>query len=190
MEEVLGFGKRLAVWLGGCPLKCKGCIAKELQNQKNAKEYKDFYSFVKPILKSVEGITFSGGEPLFQAEELLEFLKRLPKGMDKMLFTGYYKKELNEIQLECYNMFDLVVEGRFEKEKMGNFLYRGSSNQLFSSPTGKYSDVLSDFYRLPSAGIEVRIKEDKLVYYGIPTKNDEIAKLQELLKQKGIFSKG
>jgi hypothetical protein len=123
---------------------------------------------------------------LFQADELLNFLEKLPKNLDKMLFTGFYKKELDEIQLKCFNMFDLVVEGRFEKDKMGNFLYRGSSNQIFSSPTGKYKEILNILYNLPSAGIEIEVKNNKFYFYGIPTKEDEIKKIKEKLTSKGI----
>jgi len=133
-----------------------------LQDIKAGKEYKDFFEVVKPLLDKVDGITLSGGEPLFQANELLKFLNKLPKNLDKMLFTGFYKNELNDIQLKCFNMFDLVVEGRFEKEKMGNFLYRGSSNQVFSSPSGKYRDILDILYTLPSAGIEVEVRDNAI----------------------------
>ena len=159
-----------------------------MQNENVGKDYKDFYKEIEKYLDQIDGITFSGGEPLFQAEELLELLKKFPK-LDKMLFTGYYKKELNKTQLECYNMFDLVVEGRFEKEKMGNFLYRGSSNQIFSSPTGKYLDILDKLYSLPSAGIEVVVKDNEFVFYGIPTNNNEIESLKELLNSKDILIK-
>lgn len=174
--------------MSGCPFSCEGCIVENLQNEKVGKEYKDFYKEIEKYLDKVDGITFSGGEPLFQAKELLKLLNKL-NHLDKMLFTGYYKEELNDIQLQCYKMFDLVVEGRFEKEKMGNFLYRGSSNQIFSSPTGKYLDILDKLYSCPSAGIEVIIKDSELIFYGIPTKNDEIGKLKEILKFKGVLLK-
>jgi len=174
--------------MSGCPFSCEGCIVKNLQNEEAGKEYKNFYKEIEKYLDKIDGITFSGGEPLFQAKELLKLLQSL-NHLDKMLFTGYYKKELNDIQLQCYNMFDLVVEGRFEKEKMGNFLYRGSSNQIFSSPTGKYLTILDTLYSLPSAGIEVVVKNNELIFYGIPTKNDEISKLKKILKFKGVLVK-
>jgi len=45
-----------------------------LQDIKAGKEYEDFFEVVKPLLDKVDGITLSGGEPLFQANELLKFL--------------------------------------------------------------------------------------------------------------------
>jgi len=175
--------------MSGCPFRCEGCIVKELQNENVGKEYKDFYKEIEPFLENIDGITLSGGEPLFQANELLNFLNKLPKNLDKMLFTGYYKNELDEVQLKCFNKFDLVVEGRFEREKQGNFLYRGSSNQIFSSPTGKYLDILEKLYILPSAGIEVVVKDNEFVFYGIPTNSNEIEVLKKMLNFKGVLVK-
>ena len=175
--------------MSGCPFRCEGCIVEHLQNPKIGREYENFYKEIEPFLEKVDGITFSGGEPLFQAKELLSFLNKLPKNLDKMLFTGFYKDELDEVQLKCFNKFDLVVEGRFEREKQGNFLYRGSSNQIFSSPSGKYKAILEKLYTLPSAGIEVVVKDNEFVFYGIPTNNNEIDKLKKVLKNKGVILK-
>jgi len=172
--------------MSGCPFRCEGCIVENLQNPNVGKKYKNFYQIIENYLDKIDGITFSGGEPLFQANELLKLLNKLPSNLDKMLFTGYYRMELNEIQLQCYNKFDLIVEGRFEEEKKENFLYRGSSNQIFSSPTKKYENILDKLYTLPSAGIEVVIKDSELVFYGIPTKNNEIDKIKKVLSNKNI----
>ena len=117
--------------------------------------------------------------------ELLELLDKIPH-IDKMLFTGYYKDELNDIQLKCFNKFDLVVEGRFEEDKMGDFLWRGSSNQIISSPSKKYLDKLDFFTNAKSAGLEVKIVENEIIYYGIPTNNNEIEKIEYMLN--GYFN--
>jgi len=175
--------------MSGCPFSCKGCIVENLQNPKVGKKYNDFYKIIKNYLDKIDGITFSGGEPLFQADELLKLLNQLPSNLDKMLFTGYYKNELNDIQIKCYNKFDLVVEGRFEEEKKGNFLYRGSSNQIFSSPTKKYLNILDKLYTLPSAGMEIVVKDKEIIFYGIPTNNNEIDKIREMLKIKEVYFK-
>jgi len=172
--------------MSGCPFRCEGCIVENLQNPNIGKKYENFYEEIEDYLSKIDGITFSGGEPLFQAKELLELMNKLPSNLDKMVFTGFYKNELDQIQLKCYNQFDLVVEGRFEIEKRGNFFYRGSSNQIFSSPTKKYEHILDKLYTLPSAGIEVVIKDNELIFYGIPTKNNEINKIKKILENKNI----
>jgi len=155
-----------------------------LQNPLNGKQYNDFFKIIEPYLNQVDGITFSGGEPLYQAMELLELLDKIPH-TDKMLFTGYYKNELNDIQLKCFDKFDLVVEGRFEEDKMGDFLWRGSSNQIISSPSNKYLNKLDLFTNAKSAGLEIKMIDEEIIYYGIPTKNNEIKKIEYMLKYMG-----
>ena len=155
-----------------------------MQNPLNGKQYNDFFKIIEPYLNQVDGITFSGGEPLYQAMELLELLDKIPH-TDKMLFTGYYKNELNDIQLKCFDKFDLVVEGRFEEDKMGDFLWRGSSNQIISSPSNKYLNKLDLFTNAKSAGLEIKMIDEEIIYYGIPTKNNEIKKIEYMLKYMG-----
>lgn len=98
-----------------------------------------------------------------------------------MLFTGYENSQLNTEQLMCYNQFDLTIEGRFDKAKMGNFLWRGSYNQRISSPTKKYSSIIDSIYNSKSAGLHIEVIKNELMFYGIPTNNDEIYKLQKLI---------
>ena len=74
----LGPGKRFAIWVQGCPFKCKNCIAP------------DWIPFEvnKPMLltrlvskiiaaKDIEGITISGGEPFMQASQLALILQKV-----------------------------------------------------------------------------------------------------------------
>ncbi|MEA3315156.1 MAG: 4Fe-4S single cluster domain-containing protein [Campylobacterota bacterium] len=183
VKDILGFGNRLVIWSSGCPFSCDGCIVEELQSSKLGTDYKieQFYNLIINYLDKIDGITFSGGEPLYQSKELLDFLLLLPKELDKMLFTGYDYNELNQNQINCYNMFDLVIEGKFDNKKTGNFLWRGSSNQEIKSPTNKYQPILKDLYNSKSAGLEININNKEIIYYGIPTKNNEIKKIANLL---------
>ena len=167
--------------MSGCPFECEGCIVKNLQNPKTGKKYKDFYTNIKSYLSKIDGITFSGGEPLYQSKELFLLLNKLPKKLDKMLYTGYTKEELKKEQLKCYNLFDLVVEGRFEIDKIGDFLWRGSSNQIFSSPTKKYKSSIKELYSKKSAGLEIKVDKNEIAFYGIPTNRNEIKQIDQQL---------
>jgi len=144
---------------------------------------------IEKYLPNIDGITFSGGEPFAQSKELAKLLNLLPSNLDKMLFTGFYSYELNATQLECFYLFDLVVEGRFEKEKMGNFLWRGSSNQIISSPTQKYNAILDDIQNTKSAGLDIKIDTKDILFYGIPTQNNEIEKIKQVLKKNSTTIK-
>jgi anaerobic ribonucleoside-triphosphate reductase activating protein len=189
-ENVLGFGKRIIIWFAGCPFNCFNCIEDKLRDINSGKlmPVSQVYELIKPLIETHHGITFSGGEPLFQPEGLIELLTLLPTGTDKMLFTGYEPEELNEVQKKCYSHFDLAVTGRFENDKRGSFLWRGSLNKKFYSPTGKYSkEYLKVLYNKESAGLEITVTDGNLLFYGIPTQNDEIDKVMNKLKKEDII---
>jgi anaerobic ribonucleoside-triphosphate reductase activating protein len=186
---VLGFGNRLVFWVSGCPFTCKGCIEEKLQSDKLGQEItsSELFNQVNKFVPQIDGITFSGGEPLAQSESIIDFLTFFPNEIDKMLFTGYNYNELNELQLNCFNQFDLVIEGRFELKKMGDYLWRGSSNQIFISPTHKYNSIIEDLYLANSAGLDIKVNKKLIHFYGIPTHNDEIEKVRKKLKLKDVI---
>lgn len=185
----MGFGDRLVVWLSGCPFNCKGCIVPELQDGILGKEYsvEDLYLIISAYLLDISGITFSGGEPLYQSEELIELLDLLPNSLDTMLFTGYDYLELNASQKVSYERFDLVVEGRFDVSKMGNFLWRGSSNQKITSPTRKYHYLIDNLLQMKSGGLQININNNEMLFYGIPTDGHELDKIKKLLQKNKII---
>ena len=75
-----GDGLRYAVFLAGCPLRCIYCHNPDTWTEKAGKEYTNEQILkkilrCKPYMKAGNGgVTFSGGEPLLQAEELLELI--------------------------------------------------------------------------------------------------------------------
>jgi len=94
-----GPGNRLAIWVQGCSIKCKGCINPEFIPFNSGKNY-SIEELMKIINKSInefkiEGITLLGGEPLDQKQEVLKLIKEInKKGLNIILFTGYYYKDL------------------------------------------------------------------------------------------------
>ena len=187
-NDVLGFGKRLVIWVAGCPFTCPGCIEEKLQSDVLGRKTKitDIRDKIYDNLDKISGITFSGGEPLWQSRELIALFEMLPRGIDKMLFTGYKKSELNKIQLKCFDYFDLVADGRYLENKAGNFLWRGSSNQKFYSPTKKYSNILDELHASKSVGLDIHVERNEMYFYGIPTSNDEIGVIKDKIAYQGI----
>jgi len=187
-KDVLGFGNRLVIWVAGCPFTCHGCIEEKLQPDVLGRKTKitDVRDKINNGLNKISGITFSGGEPLWQSRQLIELFEILPREIDKMLFTGYIKSELNEVQIRCYDYFDLVVDGRYVENKTGNFLWRGSSNQRFYSPTKKYSNILDELHASKSVGLDIHVKRNEMYFYGIPTSNDEIGFINNSLTNSGL----
>jgi anaerobic ribonucleoside-triphosphate reductase activating protein len=187
-DKVLGPGKRLVIWVAGCPFRCQGCIQPDYLPKNSGKDVSvpELTNVVDHYLNQIDGITVSGGEPLWQADALSLLMENIPSSLEKMVFTGYKIDELNESQLQCVSKFDLVVDGRFKEINKGDYMWRGSSNQKFYSPTGKYTNKqLQAFYNCKTAGLEITVKDNSIFFYGIPT-GVEIDEIYGVLQSKSI----
>lgn len=79
-------------------------------------------------------VTFSGGDPMFQAEGFAELARAIRKESNKTIwcFTGYLFENLvkNPKQLELLKLIDVLVDGPFVKAlRDEDLFFRGSSNQ-------------------------------------------------------------
>lgn len=93
-----GPGIRFVVFLEGCPLRCVYCHNRDMLDMKDylcmsAEELVNDIIKYKPYFGSKGGVTFSGGDPVFQPEFLLEVLKLCKKNgihttVDTSLFTS------------------------------------------------------------------------------------------------------
>ena len=140
-EHLYGPGKRLLLFCQGCSLHCKGCVIKHLWDFDVGENITP--QEVVELCKDVEGITLHGGEPLDQAEGVLEIIKLLKENNKTViLFTGYKFKELETLhQKLSWKLSDLVVSGRYEQEKRNIYLqFRGSTNQRVYRHKGKYKN--------------------------------------------------
>jgi pyruvate formate lyase activating enzyme len=84
MGMVDGPGIRTVIFLQGCPLRCIFCHNPEMWNKDGGKEYtpKEVLDIVlkyRNYYGDNGGVTFSGGEPLFQSKFLIECLKLCKK---------------------------------------------------------------------------------------------------------------
>ncbi len=133
-----GPGLRAVIWTQGCAHNCKGCH--------NPGTHDFNGGGLVPIkmvcdeiskLKYHTGITFSGGDPMYQpaaCNEIAKFAKSL--GLNIWVYTGFTFEELielaknNPIYDEFISNTDILVDGRFELENRNlNLLFRGSTNQ-------------------------------------------------------------
>lgn len=181
--EVLGYGKRFAIWFQGCDKRCRNCIVPDSWNKTEG----GFYLSVKEILFKIihtksKGVTISGGEPFLQNLKLLELVLEIKKNnLDIIVYTGYKYKELlkNKINNEILNNIDLLIDGEYIDELNIDTPLIGSSNQ------GLY--VLSNYgYKLAyyisqktQREVEFLIKDNNVFMVGIPPKN-----LDKKLKEK------
>ena len=129
-----GPGLRTVIWTQGCSHNCPGCQNPTTHDFNGGGLVE--LELVKEAIDELEyqtGITFSGGDPMFQpyaCNELAEYCKN--KGYNIWVYTGFTIEEVFELKI--YDKFlqyvDVVVDGPFEiKNRDTSLLFRGSSNQ-------------------------------------------------------------
>lgn len=124
-----GPGVRTVVFFQGCDLRCEGC-----QNPSTwdiGGGYETTTEELVDLLKENvvnKKITFSGGEPLLQADALMDIVKRL-NGYDIALYTGH---ELHEVPQELLEHIKYIKTGPYKKEFRTTITpFVGSTNQQF-----------------------------------------------------------
>lgn len=133
---VNGPGVRYVLFTQGCPHACKGCQNPETWDIQKGKLY-DTSTVIADILstKYLDGVTFSGGDPLFQPEAIYEIASALKeKNINIWCYTGYTYEELfekgNEARRKVLAKVDVLVDGPFVLSLLSkDCIFRGSTNQ-------------------------------------------------------------
>lgn len=133
-----GPGIRFAIFCQGCPHGCKGCHNPDTHSFDGGKDF-NIQDIINAIDENplIQGVTFSGGEPLCQVEPFLNLAKEIKKrNLHLLIYTGYTIEELEERMKtepkleELLRITDYLIDGRFVEELRNLSLsYRGSSNQ-------------------------------------------------------------
>lgn len=133
---VNGDGLRMVVWFQGCLHACVGCHNEETWAIDGGYVYdiEQLKSDIKQNYhKYIDGITFSGGDPLFQIEalkQLVPYAKSL--GLNVWLYSGdRFEMLMKDNDFKYLSEYiDVLVDGRFTQQLLDlNLDYRGSSNQ-------------------------------------------------------------
>lgn len=184
---VNGPGERFVIWVQGCPLKCKGCINEDLWELKKNK-LMNVNKIIKEIksTKGIEGVTYTGGEPMLQAKGLFYLSKKLKElGLSIVCYTGYTMEELKEKKDKWIDnllkLVDILITGRYVESLRGNFLWRGSKNQKILFLSNRYIQY-KDFLEKEEAEAEIILKKEEIVITGILNRNF-LLKLEEELKK-------
>ena len=129
-----GEGIRTVIWTQGCKHHCTGCHNAGTWNFEDGFEVTtDEVKKELSLLKGQQGITLSGGDPLFQAKACTEIAKYAKEiGLDVWCYTGFTFERLlqHKDALELLKYVDVLVDGPFIlKERSLNIDFRGSRNQ-------------------------------------------------------------
>lgn len=74
--------------------------------------------------------TISGGEPLAQPLQVKRLVTELKaKNFHVILYTGYTWEYLIDNHDDILEHVDIVVDGKFEQDKLCTHTYKGSANQ-------------------------------------------------------------
>lgn len=144
-----GPGIRLVVFLQGCPFRCVYCSNPDTQPLKSNKAYRlsDEELLVKlererSYFKNNGGITFSGGEPIVQAEELIRLMPKITlAGFHIAIDTcgGIFTQQSRQV----YDLTDLVlldvkhIDSVWHKKITGSDNNNVLANAKYRESTGK-----------------------------------------------------
>jgi anaerobic ribonucleoside-triphosphate reductase activating protein len=179
---------RAVVFFQGCKVGCVGCWNPRSHHFHGAEVTVDVVAqdLVRAQAQhTLEGVTFSGGEPMQQADSLLRLIRCLHQQAPELsfgLFSGYAENELDQGQYwiwddgsseqcrkrlwrEIRGCLDFAILGRFNQAQPSNMPLRTSRNQVLRLFSHRYTPA--DFSEQLT---EVSIKEDGLVEVtGFPT---------------------
>jgi anaerobic ribonucleoside-triphosphate reductase activating protein len=157
-----GPGLRAVVFFQGCSIGCPKCWNPSTHPFHGPEIKVD--AVVEEVLRAgqehtLEGITFSGGEPMQQADSLLALMRSLRQQAPALsfgMFSGYAEQELNKGQYwiwgddssehhrirlwqEIRACLDFAILGRFNQAQPSNTPLRTSRNQVLRLFSDRYS---------------------------------------------------
>jgi anaerobic ribonucleoside-triphosphate reductase activating protein len=164
-SEVNGPGCRAVVWMQGCLRECPGCFNVESWSFE-INQLISIDSLAGKILNNPRntGVTFSGGEPFWQAPALASLARQLKAaGLNVMSFTGFTLEKLQSESApigaqELLTQLDILVDGAFVESKAIN-----SPNSPVSSTNQRVhvlNPAFQDQITWASDQIEIHVLKD------------------------------
>lgn len=182
---VNGPGERFVIWFQGCPLKCKGCFNENFISfeKRHVFGVNKLASMILSI-KGIEGVTYTGGEPMVQSRPLYYLSKILKdNNLSILCYTGYTIEELKKMKNKwvkmLLGMIDILIDGRYEENLKANLMWRGSKNQKIYFLSDRYRHLQEMVNSESESQVEIIIKNEKFITTGIIDK-----KFIDLLKEK------
>lgn len=148
-----GPGFRTSIYFAGCHHHCPGCHNPQSWDPTGGEEM-SVDEIVSRVVENEMNVTYSGGDPLYQIDELI-LLSKIIKSLGREIwcYTGFRYEELINASWfkKIENYIDVLVEGPFIEElRDTSLLFRGSSNQRIidlakTKENGKITEWQSSF---------------------------------------------
>ena len=139
-NQLNGPGLRVVLWVAGCSHHCDCCQNEYSWDSNCGVKFDE--DAKKEIFSELDndwcnGITYSGGDPLFKQnrKEIIELAKEIREkypNKTQWLYTGYCWKDIvdDESMIEILKYVDVICDGRYEKSLRNvDLKWVGSSNQ-------------------------------------------------------------
>jgi anaerobic ribonucleoside-triphosphate reductase activating protein len=161
-SRVNGPGLRAVIYFQGCTLGCRNCWNPETHIF--AGEERSIAEVTALVVsaqqeRALEGVTFSGGEPMQQADTLLSLMECLHDRLPRLscgMYSGYSEPELSSGRYWCgfevtqrakqdiwrciRTHLDFAVLGRYAAGRPSTLALRTSTNQKLMLLSGRYRE--------------------------------------------------
>ena len=163
-----GPGIRTTIFLKGCSLKCPWCANPEninfeieeynYENQKGKYGYiieeNELYNIIKKDIKYYEnggGVTFSGGEPLFQVKKMKNLLEKLKKEKINICFETSLFVPKKYLELAINYADEFIVDLKILDKDMCKDVLNGEIEQYYKNIKYIFENFKSEkiVFRIP-----------------------------------------
>lgn len=132
-----GEGFRVTLWVAGCSHHCPGCQNPQTWDFNGGRPFdKAAHDYLLSELAKpyIDGLTLSGGDPLFSLDDVVDLSKEIKEKMPQKniwLYTGFTIEQIRQSQLKAILPYvDVIVDGPYvESLRDVTLAFRGSRNQ-------------------------------------------------------------
>lgn len=147
-----GPGFRTSIYCAGCHHECPGCHNPQSWNPGGGHPMTTDEVMKIIVADPYANVTFSGGDPLYQAEGFTELARAIRSQTQKTIwcYTGFTFEAIVKIPRyrQLLDEIDVLVDGPFVKSlRDEDLLFRGSSNQrLVDVPASLVKGEVVEFH--------------------------------------------